>query len=551
MTTTDARNAMAGRQAHESTGREMSALKAATAGIVAGAGALAAGELIAAFAAPRPGPVTAVANRVVDNAPTFVVDFGKDLFGLGDKVALIIGTLILSAVAAALFGLASRRSLKIGAAGIGAFGLIGFWAMAVDAQSSAGAAFFIALVAVLAGIGVLAITFRAADGPVTKGLVARAEAEANGKTYVAPVVTPAVSRRTFLGWTGGLAALAGFGALAAQNLRNRFSATEARASVQLAESQTAEEVASLVAEANMNPVAQVSGITPIVVPNEDFYRIDTALLVPQVDPASWTLTIDGLVDEPKTYTYDDLLARATTIAPVTLSCVSNEVGGDLVGNAVWQGVPLIELLDEAGVRPEASQISSRSVDGWTCGFPTDLAYDGRTALVAVAMNGEPLPIEHGFPVRLVISGLYGYVSATKWLSSITMTTLEDFNGYWIPRGWSKSGPIKTESRIDTPRIGSTVAVNEPTPIAGVAWAPNKGIDRVEVQVDDGPWLDAELGDSLGINSWRQWHISWEPTPGDHQIRVRATDGSGETQTEVRANPAPNGASGWHTIVVRT
>ncbi len=212
-------------------------------------------------------------------------------------------------------------------------------------------------------------------------------------------------------------------------------------------------------------------------------------------------------------------------------------------------MPLSELLDEAGVQPGATQIRSASVDGWDCGFPTEAAYDGRTALVAVAMNGEPLPLAHGFPVRLVVAGLYGYVSATKWLQEIELTTLEDFDGYWIPRGWAKDAPIKTQSRIDTPRSGSRVTAGVDVAIAGVAWAPNVGIEKVEVQVDDGPWQEADLGDSLGANAWRQWYLPWTPVEGRHDVRVRATDGSGVTQTETRTQPAPDGASGWHQITV--
>jgi DMSO/TMAO reductase YedYZ molybdopterin-dependent catalytic subunit len=311
----------------------------------------------------------------------------------------------------------------------------------------------------------------------------------------------------------------------------------------------AAEIEAAVGAAEGTDVAMTPGISELITPNENFYLIDTATLVPQVDPADWTLTIKGMVDREVTYSYDDLLARATTIAPVTLSCVSNEIGGRLVGNAVWQGVPLVELLDEAGVQDGATQVRSQSVDGWDCGFPTDVVYDGRTALVAVGMNGEPLPVDHGFPARLVVSGLYGYVSATKWLEEIELTTLEDFDGYWIPRGWSKLGPIKTQSRIDTPRNGAKVVADAQIPIAGVAWAPDKGITRVEVQIDDGPWVEATLGESLGANAWRQWSVAWTTTPGTHMLRVRATDSTGETQTMERTRPAPNGASGWHAVEV--
>ncbi len=530
--------------------------KAALAGVVAGAAALAAGEFIASIAG-RPGPVTAVANRVVDEAPTWFVDFGKNIFGLNDKAALIAGTIVIALVFGAVLGLASRRTRLPGIAGIGLFGVIGLYAMAVDAQSGLGAAIFIALFAVGSGVATLYILFASMRGPVMAGVIAKAQEEAMADAGRSvdrdSMPTPApvgadVSRRTFVGWTGGLAALTGLGALGARSLRARTSANEAREGVELVQAASASDVDAQVSAANLTEVAQTDGITPIVVPNDEFYRIDTALLVPQVDPSDWQLTIDGMVDTPLTFTYEELLARATTIMPVTLSCVSNPIGGDLVGNAVFQGVPLTELLDEAGVQDGATQVSSRSVDGWTCGFPTDVAYDGRTAMVAIAMNGEPLPIEHGFPARLVVAGLYGYVSATKWLDRITMTTLEDFNGYWIPRGWSKLGPVKTQSRIDTPRNGERIS-GDTVAIAGVAWAPDRGIEMVEVQIDEGPWEVAELGATLGDNAWRQWRLDWTPTSGDHRVRVRATDGTGTTQTEERTQPAPNGASGWHTIAI--
>lgn len=292
----------------------------------------------------------------------------------------------------------------------------------------------------------------------------------------------------------------------------------------------------------------VEGLTPLVQPNDRFYKIDTTLFSPRVDPDGWTLRIDGMVDRPLEFTLDQLFERELVERPVTLSCVSNEVGGSLVGNAVWRGIPLAELLDEAGVQEGATQVVGRSVDGWDCGFPTELVYDGREALVALTMNGEPLPIDHGFPARLVVSGLYGYVSATKWLESITLTTWADFDGYWIPRGWSKEGPVKTQSRIDVPRDGRPIPPGR-VAIAGIAWAPSLGIRQVEVQIDDGPWVAAELGDEMSDDTWRQWVHPWDATPGGHVIRCRATDGTGETQTDVRTRPDPNGASGWHTIRV--
>ena len=292
----------------------------------------------------------------------------------------------------------------------------------------------------------------------------------------------------------------------------------------------------------------VNGISPIVTPNSDFYRIDTALVVPSVDVDNWTLDISGMVDSPYSMNFRELIGMGLVETPVTLSCVSNRVGGNLVDNAVWRGVPLDEVLNRAGVQRGATQIVGRSVDNWNSGFPTEYAFDGRQALVAVAMNGEPLPREHGFPVRLVIAGLYGYVSATKWLEEIRLTTWEGFDSYWVPRGWAKRGPIKTQSRIDVPRGGTRVRAGR-VPIAGVAWAPTRSIGRVEVQVDNGPWVAADLSNNMSVNSWRQWVYAWDATPGNHRIRCRATDGTGGTQTSDIRPPAPDGATGWHTIEV--
>ncbi|MCY3561485.1 MAG: molybdopterin-dependent oxidoreductase [bacterium] len=293
----------------------------------------------------------------------------------------------------------------------------------------------------------------------------------------------------------------------------------------------------------------VAGISPIVTPNSDFYRIDTAIVVPSVDVNSWELSISGMVDRPYKMNFAQLIEMGLVETPVTLSCVSNEVGGHLVDNAVWRGVPLSDVLNRAGVQRGATQIVGRSVDNWNSGFPTEYAFDGRTALVAVAMNGEPLPREHGFPARLVIAGLYGYVSATKWLEEIRLTTWEGFDSYWVPRGWAKRGPIKTQSRIDVPRGGSRVRAGR-VAIAGIAWAPTKSIASVEVQVGDGPWAAAEVSNNMSVNSWRQWVYAWDARPGSYRIRCRATDGTGYTQTSDIRPPAPDGATGWHTIDVR-
>jgi DMSO/TMAO reductase YedYZ molybdopterin-dependent catalytic subunit len=293
----------------------------------------------------------------------------------------------------------------------------------------------------------------------------------------------------------------------------------------------------------------VAGITPLVMPNTEFYRIDTALLVPRPDIDSWRLRITGLVDAPFELTYDELLAMPLVEQYVTIACVSNEVGGNLVGNALWRGARLKQLLERARIRPEATQIVGRSVDGFTVGFPTAHAIaDEREPLVAVAMNGEPLPANHGFPARLIVPGLFGYVSATKWLTEIELTTWEAFDAYWIPLGWSKTGPILTQSRIDTPRNGANLSAGT-VPVAGVAWAPDRGVSAVELRVDGGSWQPAETSAPISDATWVQFLYRWDAQPGDHTLEVRATDGTGEVQTDERTRPAPDGARGHHTIQV--
>jgi DMSO/TMAO reductase YedYZ molybdopterin-dependent catalytic subunit len=292
--------------------------------------------------------------------------------------------------------------------------------------------------------------------------------------------------------------------------------------------------------------AALANVTPYVSTNAGFYRIDTALYPPQVDPSTWELKIHGMVKNPITIKWADLLNRPMIERYVTLACVSNEVGGDLIGNALWLGTPIKALLDEAQPLPGADQVIQRSVDGWTCGSPTAALLDGRDALLAVGMNGAALPVEHGFPVRMVVPGLYGYVSACKWITEIELSRFSDFDAYWVPRGWSQQAPIKTESRIDAPRDGAKRPAG-PITVAGVAWAQHRGIAKVEVQVDGGPWMEATLAPTVSADTWRQWSVVWQATKGKHTIRVRATDTTGQTQTSTPAPPAPDGATGWHSI----
>jgi DMSO/TMAO reductase YedYZ molybdopterin-dependent catalytic subunit len=289
-------------------------------------------------------------------------------------------------------------------------------------------------------------------------------------------------------------------------------------------------------------------LTPYVTRNRDFYLIDTALAVPQIDPATWRLRVHGRVRTPLTLSYEQLLARPLVERYVTLACVSNEVGGELVGNARWLGVPLKDLLDEVAPLDGADQVVSRSVDGFTAGTPTAALRDGRDALLAVGMNGEPLPVHHGFPVRMVVPGLYGYVSATKWLAELELTSFADFDAYWVRRGWARRASVKTQARIDTPQQGARPAPGRLV-VAGVAWAQGRGVSRVEVRVDDGEWREARLAAAVSVDTWRQWTLPWDAAPGRHRLSVRATDNAGETQPEQERPPLPDGATGWHTVTV--
>jgi DMSO/TMAO reductase YedYZ molybdopterin-dependent catalytic subunit len=350
-----------------------------------------------------------------------------------------------------------------------------------------------------------------------------------------------VDRRGFLLGGAGITFVALTAAAVGQALGQRVGrATQARSVVRLPQ-------ASPVA---LPPGAQldVKGITPYVMPNADFYRIDTALVVPQLDTADWSLRVYGMVDREVTIDWATLLTKPMQNALVTLMCVSNEVGGNLTGNAVWTGWPVRELLKLAGTKPGADMVLSTSNDGWSAGTPLSVLTDDRNALLAIGMNGLPLPFEHGFPVRLVVPGLYGYVSATKWVTSLKVTTFAQDEGYWTPRGWSPLGPIKTESRIDVPRAGARVKAGT-VAVAGIAWAQHRGILAVQVRVDKGPWQMARLAEEPSIDSWRQWVLPWVAVRGSHTITVRAIDGKGVLQTEAQAPPIPNGATGWHTITV--
>ncbi len=581
-------------------------------GFVAAGAALGLSEILSGISGRRiPSLVVSVADVVVDNTPGFIARWSIELLGTAQKPTLVWGIVVVSLLLGAVLGRLSRRSWRVLAAGLGYFGVFGGWAGADNPLYGAGWGWMSGLVsgvfAIVVSLGLrffwladadvfavadVASENRLADLDDADEFVDVASEGSSNQQAEAPV--PMVGRgrfndrRRFVGALGVMASASLASGLlgrwlrrrdtvegaregfAANALQNRTVATPSARPTEIATpppvaatatptdgaeptdgaDPTAEPTPSVTVEPSEQPnFDYIAGIAPLITPNDDFYLIDTALSYPQVDPEDWSLRIHGMVDREVEIGYEELLDLGLVQEQVTLSCVSNQVGGGLVGNAEWVGVPLARVLEQAGVQPGATQIVGRSIDRWTAGFPTEVALDGRVALVAVQMNGEPLPIAHGFPARLVVAGLYGYVSATKWLAELELTTWEGFDGYWIPRGWSKEGPIKTQSRIDVPRRGTDV-VPGPTAIAGVAWAPHRAIEAVEVQVDEEPWVEAELSRETTTNSWRQWMVAWDATPGEHRVRVRATDGTGTTQTSEISRPAPDGATGWHTIQVR-
>jgi sulfite oxidase len=508
------------------------------AGLIAAATAVCVGWLVAAVI-DVVAPLDAVGSEFIDHTPRWLKNLAIDLFGTNDKLALRVGMVVTIALLACLAGALARRRPASGAAVIAAAGIIGAIIAAGRPGESAAAA-VPALVAAVVGAALLwwLGTWVRRSDPA---------AERPGES-AAPA---GWDRRRFMTATGGaagLAVVAGVGARTVENRRIddlRAAAPDtlpALAPPSIGDADITSAAPAVPADATLSP------ITPFITPNDDFYLIDTALSVPRIRLDRWAVDIDGLVDRPLRLTYDDLLARPQVERIITIACVSNEVGGNLIGTARWQGVLLADLLNEAGVQPEAEQVYGTSVDGWTCGFPVAAAFDGRDAMIAVGMNGEPLPLRHGFPARVIVPGLYGYVSATKWLARLQLTRWSEHVGYWVPRGWAAEAPVKTQSRIDVPRRGDTVPAGR-TAIAGVAWAQQRGVAKVEISIDDGEWVEARLGSDVSIDTWRQWAYDWDATPGEHIVRVRATDGTGETQTDEVARPDPDGATGYHTRTV--
>ena len=576
--------------------RARHALAGAVAGMLAAAVAIGAAQLAAGLTVPQGSPVVAVGQAAIDLTPPPVKDFAISAFGTADKTVLLGGILVVLALYAALVGILAVRRLAIGMWGLALFAFIGLVAALTRPDSTAEY-----IVPTLAGAaaGAFALTrlARAAgqlSAPRSRtrrpGGAGRSGSRAPGGPGVPPApetltppdlprLAPAVAsnpgaadprpesgaspsgysftylpnpddpgppggpaRRRFLVSSGIAAVAAVAGTVAGRELATRRDVTLARAALRFPRPAVA--APPLPAGSDLH----IPGLSSFITPNDSFYRVDTALLLPQVDPSTWQLRIHGMVQREVTITFAELLKRPLIEDYVTLTCVSDPVGGPYVGNAKWLGASLAALIRQARPRAGASQLLCTSADGFTSGTPLQVVLDGRDALLAVAMNGTALPVEHGFPARMVTPGLYGYVSATKWVTDIEVTTFAAASAYWVDRGWSQQAPIKTESRIDVPAIGATLRPGM-TPVAGVAWAQHKGVAAVEVRVDRGPWHEARLAAVPDIDTWRQWVWEWQATPGNHLLEARATDKTGYTQTAVQAQPVPNGASGYPSATV--
>lgn len=504
-------------------------------------------SLLGAAAESRVLPIVAVGEAFIDLTPSWLREFAIRTFGSSDKLALIVGIVVVLGLAAATTGVLARRRLSFGLAGVAVLG--GTGAAATIARPEAPVVDVVSLLmgAILGALALMLLT-RAAEGDDAQaGAGSTPDPASPGQRTRAPTVPgPArsiVDRRRFLAAGTGVAALVVTSGLAGRLFTGiRAHVAASRAAIRLPEPASA--AAPVPARADLG----VPHVPPFFTPNGGFYRVDTRLTVPQITTDDWRLRVHGMVEREIVLTFDDLLRRPLIERDITLACVSNEVGGPLVGNARWLGAPLADLLREAGVKPGANEILSRAAEGWTCGTPTAVVMDGREAMLAVAMNGKPLPLAHGFPVRMVVPGLYGFVSATKWVVDLTLTRFEDARPYWARRGWALRAPVKTMSRIDNPRPGTALPVGR-VAVAGVVWAQHRGIKRVEVRVDNGQWHEARLAPVPSVDTWRQWVHIWDATPGGHQLQVRATDGTGRTQPEKRTPKYPDGATGWHSIDV--
>ncbi|RNL85110.1 molybdopterin-dependent oxidoreductase [Halostreptopolyspora alba] len=515
---------------------------------------MAVAEVGGALTGPEATPLLAVGDAVVDLVPQPVKELAIALFGTADKVVLLGGMGVVLAGVAAGIGSLARGRRWIGDAGIALFGAIGVLA-ALTRPDSGPLDALPSLVGAAAAVGTLRLLLALAPeapaaatptGPMAGDTASGFE---DGDGHGEPRARVGFDRRRFVAVAGATAALSGaVGTGARWYSSSRVDPAGTREAVSLP--RPASPAPPLADGVELDVADQ----PPFFTPNEDFYRIDTVLSVPRIDARAWRLRVHGRGVTEREYTFDDLLNRSDLAErDITLACVSNQVGGSLVGNARWIGVPLAGLLREVGVRPPdeggpADQLVSRSSDGMTIGTPVSDVMDGRDAMLALGMNGEPLPVRHGFPLRMVVPGLYGYVSACKWLVELELTTFDAFDAYWVPRGWSREAPVKTQSRIDTPGGADTLDAGTVT-VAGVAWAQNVGIENVEVRVDEGVWHEATLAAEDTADTWRQWTFEWDASPGEHRLTVRATDRDGRTQTAEEAPPSPNGATGHHSVDV--
>ncbi len=526
--------------------------------MISGAVALGVSQLVAGLF-NGVSPVIAVGNAAVDLSPLWLKEWAIRAFGENDKNVLLGGILVVIVLIAAGLGVLARRRVGFGVTGLFLFGAVGMVAV-LSGEDSGPFGILPPLLGAAAGAMVLSWLFARIEPPpwaeseraeaareVTTEAAGEAESEAEDEAERPPVMRAGAdlhsfNRRKLLTGVAVGAGVAGASGLAGGWLAGRNDVSGARTEVAKALPTAATPLPELPPGVDF----KIPNLSPFTTPNHDFYRVDTALVVPSVDPKTWTLRIHGMVDRPIELTFDQLIRRPLMEADVTLTCVSNDVNGPYVGNARWLGVAMADVLREAGLQADADMLLSTSDDGWTCGTPVDVVMDGRNAMFAFAMNGEVLPVSHGFPVRQVVPGLYGYVSATKWVVDIKVTRFDRDEAYWTPRGWAPRGPIKTQSRIDLPRNKVKAGTNT---IAGVAWAQHRGIEKVEVKVDESEWRVARLAEVPGPDTWRQWAIDWDFTPGLHTIRCRATDATGQTQTNRGAPPAPDGATGYPSVLM--
>ena len=508
------------------TGDAATLVKGALSGVLAAAAGTSAATGLAALLGGVPSPIVSVGNGAVDLAPGTLKDFAVREFGTADKPILIGGVILTLAVLAAIAGIIGLRNPRLAYAITAALGLIALASAATDRTAEAPRIVVIlpALVTIIVSLALLSAFLKAI----------------RLAPHPSDDLVSAFDRRKFLKVVLGAGAIVVFGGA----IGKLFDTGAARASREALRIPTPADAAAPV-PAGVSP--DVKGISKYLTPNRDFYRVDTALRVPDVPAEGWNLRIHGMVDTELNLSFRDLLRERLVERRITIACVSNEVGGPYIGNATWIGVPIRDLLERAGMKNGADAVLSTSADDFTVGTPLSDLTDGRDALLAIAMNGQPLPVEHGFPVRMVVPGLYGYVSATKWLVDMEVTRFADFTAYWTDRDWDPKAPIKTSSRIDVPRSSQSFA-RDKVRAGGVAWAQTKGIKRVEVRVDDGDWVEADLAAEDTADTWRQWSWQWDgATPGTHELTVRSTDASGYTQTSKRASPRPDGATGWHSV----